>query len=109
MAAKTIILDSPYLKREKGKRTKSQRDLANQLYRIVRLSKDPDNDPRVERAMDIAGRYQENMMNTRRRYQDYASLRRAEMSGNSSAVDAARKRIVDRQYSKRQYMGLNNG
>lgn len=79
------------------------------MFRIVYLSKDPDNDPRVDRAYDIASRYQENMMNTKRRWRDVANLLKADRSGNEEAIDEARRRIIDRQYSKRQYMGMNGG
>ena len=102
-------MNSPYQKRPKGRRTKSQRDLTNQVIRIVNLSSDPDNDPRVDRAFDIASRYQENMMNTRRRRLDEARYMMAYYSGDEHAVDKARKQIVDRQHSRRTYMGLNEG
>lgn len=104
-----LELNSPYAVRPKGKRTKSQRDLTNQMYRIIHLSKHADSDPRVERAIEIADRYQENMMNTRRRKLDEAKYLRAYYSGDEEAMDAARKQIVDRQHSRRVYMGMSNG
>lgn len=103
-----IALNSAYQKKiTRG--TKSQRDLSNQVYRIVHLSKDPDNDPRVMRAIETADRYQENMMNTRQRAKDVANYLRATYSNDQTLIDQARKQIVDRQYSRRTYLGLTNG
>ena len=106
---KVVALNSPYVKRPKGQRTKSQRDLSNQLYRIVHLSPNADTDPRVDRAVEIASRYQRNMMATRQRNKDVMRLVNAHRQGDINAENKARKQIVDRQYSRRTYMGLTNG
>ena len=79
------------------------------MYRIVHLSKDADNDTRVSRAVEIADRYQENMMDTRRRKLDEANYIRAMYSGDAKRIDKARKQIVDRQHTRNTYMGLNEG
>lgn len=75
------------------------------MRRIVAGYNYDDNNPRVDRAVDIASRYEENIMNTRRYAKDTRDI--------LTSIGQKRKenflKMQNRKYSRSTYMGGNNG
>lgn len=86
-------------------RTKSRRDIIQQLIRIENNA----DDARADKAAAIAKRYINNIRNTRSYQRTLAKGEKALIEkGNEAGMDIMRS-ARDVQYSRNTYMGLNGG
>ena len=88
------------------RRTKSLRDIENQLYRIMDSGASME---RVARAQRVYERYWESMSKTKSFQKDNYEMQKAFASGNAREYNRRDDILMDRQYSRNTYMGLNNG
>ena len=87
-------------------RTKSRKDIERQYERLIwspQMTKE-----HFERASEARKRYLGNIYRTRASKADRREIRRSVAEGGKPLSDAM-DRIINRQYTRNQYMGLNKG
>ena len=100
MARETIAAKSSTANPRNAVRTKSRRDIREQLFRIVEGYNYEDNNPRIDRAYDIASRYEENIMGTRKYNRDVRNI----MTSIGGARTANMEKMWKRRYKRSEYM-----